>query len=347
MITIPIVSGQPYWWLSNNSRHGFTTDDDVYWPTVTHYIEAKKFEGTQYEDVIRNCPTVLQVKAKTRKRESQCYTTTDTDIEKRNVQIYGRKTVGCSINPRWTLECKKYLQVAIYAKFNAHPRLLYELASTFPKPITFKNAASAIDQKIMHHTITILTRLRIEMYNRINKVKLAKCNQIRDVVIYISKYIAEMEGWDRVYPEMVWDAIYNLDPVQFENVDKTMQTKFAKIAKKDCQLNEYFHATKQRFAEIDPYQKDINLPSLYVTQFVLWAHAKNTTVPSIVTRLYSIITRCKTTRGILNKFKNTTPEIVIPYGSRWYRGRAPPNLSRKITNISDDKIGNDGALSKL
>ncbi len=38
--------------LSNFSRHGFTLDD-VYWKTSEHYFQAKKFEGTEHEQIVR------------------------------------------------------------------------------------------------------------------------------------------------------------------------------------------------------------------------------------------------------------------------------------------------------
>src|SRR5690348_4550142 len=36
---------QPYGCFSNFSRHGISMDD-VWWPTVEHYFQAQKFEGT-------------------------------------------------------------------------------------------------------------------------------------------------------------------------------------------------------------------------------------------------------------------------------------------------------------
>jgi len=45
-----------YGFFSNFSDHGFMLDGH-YWPTSEHYFQAKKFEGTKYEGMIRNAAT--------------------------------------------------------------------------------------------------------------------------------------------------------------------------------------------------------------------------------------------------------------------------------------------------
>ena len=35
-----------------------------------------------------------------------------------------------------------------------------------------------------------------------------KSDEIRNIIIHLSKYISEMEMWDRVFPEMIDDAIF-------------------------------------------------------------------------------------------------------------------------------------------
>jgi len=47
----------PYGCFSNFSRHGFTCDDGKYWRTSEHYFQAKKYEGTEYEKMVRNAET--------------------------------------------------------------------------------------------------------------------------------------------------------------------------------------------------------------------------------------------------------------------------------------------------
>lgn len=51
----------PYGWLSNFSKYGFELDGK-YWPTVEHYFQARKFDGSCYEDQIRRARTPREAK---------------------------------------------------------------------------------------------------------------------------------------------------------------------------------------------------------------------------------------------------------------------------------------------
>lgn len=46
------TAGGDYGGFSNFSRHGFELDGK-YWKTSEHYFQAMKFEGTEYEDKVR------------------------------------------------------------------------------------------------------------------------------------------------------------------------------------------------------------------------------------------------------------------------------------------------------
>lgn len=50
------IETEEYGCFSNFSPHGFKLEGK-YWPTSESYYQAKKFEGTEYEEVIRNCET--------------------------------------------------------------------------------------------------------------------------------------------------------------------------------------------------------------------------------------------------------------------------------------------------
>lgn len=45
-----------YGGFSNFSQHGFELGDK-YWKTSEHYFQAMKFEGTEYEEKVRQAPT--------------------------------------------------------------------------------------------------------------------------------------------------------------------------------------------------------------------------------------------------------------------------------------------------
>lgn len=135
-IIIPKASDKIYGFLCNDSKHGFTEKDGstyIYWPTVTHYVEAKKFEGTQYEHTIRKAGTVTQVRILSREREVRI-TTRDVSncdsIDK--CKIYGNRDTRIYIKPTWEAEMKHHLRTAITAKFKQNTSIYNLLIATSP-----------------------------------------------------------------------------------------------------------------------------------------------------------------------------------------------------------------------
>src|SRR3989344_4781226 len=75
VIWIDSKVNESHYFLSNDSSYGFyenlgsrDTTPMIWWPSVTHYIEAKKFEGTQYETTIRKAKTAARARRLTRER---------------------------------------------------------------------------------------------------------------------------------------------------------------------------------------------------------------------------------------------------------------------------------------
>lgn len=58
----------PYFEFSNFSRYGFELDDK-YWKTSEHYFQAMKFEGTEYEEKVRQSRTPKEAAALGRRRD--------------------------------------------------------------------------------------------------------------------------------------------------------------------------------------------------------------------------------------------------------------------------------------
>lgn len=180
------ITSSKYKCLSNDSNYGFI-EGEIYWPTITHYIEAKKFEGTKYEEDIRLSKTVNQVKRKTQRRNIIVNrpmfidggTSKDSDeftqTYLRKETVYGKKNMGFKIKPNWLRECKNLLQYAITAKFNQHAQLFQILLLTYPNKIVSKKNHSTQPNKdnlklanyINNLTILILIKLRD---NKIHKL---------------------------------------------------------------------------------------------------------------------------------------------------------------------------------
>ncbi len=59
---------EDYGCFSNFSRHGFELDGK-YWKTSEHYFQAMKFEGTEYEDKVREARSPKQAATLGRRRD--------------------------------------------------------------------------------------------------------------------------------------------------------------------------------------------------------------------------------------------------------------------------------------
>src|SRR5580698_873597 len=216
--------------LSNNSLYGFTLDD-FYWPSVTHYIEAKKFEGTHYEEVIRKSKTSLLVQKKTRGRNIIVVKKESLNgIELLNYEkekFYGTRKDGYKIKEDWDGIKITLLKQAITLKFEQHKILQKLLLSTS----YYKLDCSTMNQDklICISTSKILMKIRdrlllsemnsllvtsnsIKLQTGTNKKDLSEqfliyqpCMDIIIVLIQLSKYISKIEKWDKVYPEMIED----------------------------------------------------------------------------------------------------------------------------------------------
>ncbi len=354
-IKIPTNSRQPNWYLSNDSKYGFI-ESDVYWPTVTHFLEAKKFEGTQYEEIIRNTVTVLQAKKKTRERDA-CVEVNDiperfelprfsnagTNV-KREV-IYGKKNLGFKIKPSWQKECVKHIRTAITSKFTHNPKILKILLSTYPKPIKCD-----LNDKIMQYTANILMIVRAIKLRQINEqtkkqnIKTIKqvsdilnseqCSNIRLTLMYVSKYISQMEGWDRVFPEMILDAVFNISPkLEFKKTNKRLT-----LPSLTSEVGTYVTDTRKCFIHIDRSQKETDVPSKKIVQFIMWCIASEERFYKIMQKIKRFTSMFKElglpspemsieTKMIMKGLDKITPEIIIPPGRRWYRNNQPPKIT--------------------
>jgi predicted NAD-dependent protein-ADP-ribosyltransferase YbiA (DUF1768 family) len=160
-IVIPKASDKVYGYLSNDSKYGFTEKDGntyIYWPTVTHYIEAKKFEGTQYEHIIRKARTVTQVKVLSREREIRITTRDISNYDSINTyKVYGNKNVRVQTKPSWESDLDYHLRIAIRAKFKQNTSIYNALVSTIPLII---DGGGSKNNNINDVTANILMEIR-------------------------------------------------------------------------------------------------------------------------------------------------------------------------------------------
>ena len=78
-----------YLFLNNDFICNFNDENGGIWKSVTHYISAKKFEGTQYEEEIKNCKTGIVAKLKAKEINYPYITFTSKGIVTRDNKIVG------------------------------------------------------------------------------------------------------------------------------------------------------------------------------------------------------------------------------------------------------------------
>lgn len=337
-----------YGYLSNDSPHSFVDERNIVWPTVTHYIEAKKFKGTQYEDEIRKSKTPLQAKRKTRERHMIiAYTKGDTfEIESR--KVVGNKKYGISRNNtnNYNKTLEENIYTALKLKFNQHPKLLDKLVSTKTSKIIGNNNIFNTPNNIIN-TITANNLMKIRD-ERISTLKVISRNKrltakdippllllnskvilIRKVLIKIAKYISKMEGWQIIYPEMIEDAIYNIlrrNTSKFKKFKKYKKSYLSNSNSRDKtinsppNLNKFIHRTQHILDKIDPLGEKHQISSTTIAYFVLWCY---------ITGKINVIYR-RSIRYDRHDISKAKPSIVIPPGIRSYRKLLPPKYDNII-----------------
>ena len=318
-----------YHFLSNDSTYGFYENVDansrVWWPSVTHYIEAKKFEGTQYETAIRNAKTAVQARRLTRERSIIISSMPDgnnfTSIEKRKLYGFGTsRSLNMNI-PRKDLDQRLIidLKYALKHKFKTYPKLKNMLIKTYPillesaddnvtalvlmeMRLAYKNSSASNSEQPRE----IIKDLSEKAANSVTA-----CN-IRAVIIKTALYISKMEGLDRVFPEMIEDSIYIISPKAKKYSKKWIRKNLNDEAERPI-LAKYIQDTRKLFSQLDSYQKDTDAPSIKISQFIMWC---------VCTKrgLGKSLRRFKDKNGkILENLDNVKPQIIIPPGKRWYR----------------------------
>ena len=153
--------------MSSESRHSFIIDEKR-WPTVEHYVQAKRFQGTLYEDELRKAPNVFQLHRMVKGRKIR---KTDSSGELVGSEtVYGKKRYHSRRD--WDDVKDDILEEAMQAKFDQNPRLQERLKET--------GSAMLVDEKDIR-TGPILEAIRTEIdISEIPKVQTKKI-KLRDI----------------------------------------------------------------------------------------------------------------------------------------------------------------------
>jgi predicted NAD-dependent protein-ADP-ribosyltransferase YbiA (DUF1768 family) len=310
--------------LSNESKHGFILEDKR-WMTVEHYIQAKKFEGTHYEEEIRLSPTVFQVKRLTKVKD-EIFIGDNGKLNRR--PVYGRNG-EYRIRKDWSIEIQnRFLEEGVRAKFTQNKYLSKRLIDT--------RTSKLLDEKnkligpILEKIRKELTKNNIESsFRKTNSPSLFQSDKIKDLkfhklppqeknfvigIITIAKRISVMEGWDKIFKEMVEDVVYMLTSNKseikdiFDYINFFYKIDWTNLYRDMPNTYEIIHEIQEIFKETDKSQG--SQKSITIVSILIWVTMAATKEQK--KDIYSKIKKCKTLH------------ISIPKVQRLYRQQKPP-----------------------
>jgi len=209
-IIVTNATNRKYGFMSNSSRYEFELGGKR-WPTVEHYVLAKKFEGTRFEDVIRKSPTVYQARILARGKVS-------ISNGERVDRSYGNEG-EYRIKSDWKYNRTKLMKRAIDAKFSQNPRLMERLIKTWGYNILVNGEPETgnllVEVRDSH------SKLASQKNGKLKSVKRQKDfpkdvmtivdKKIIKAVIDLGVEISKYTGWDgRINDIVLTDALDNL-----------------------------------------------------------------------------------------------------------------------------------------
>nr|QBK85955.1 MAG: NADAR domain protein [Marseillevirus LCMAC101] len=299
--------------LSNSSNYPFTLEDRI-WSTVDHYAYAKRFEGTQLEDIIREAPTVFQAK-KLATRYKYVFDTDPLTEKKIKVKGYGQQ-YQYRIRDDWKEMEGQILQDGIKAKFAKRSALKKKLLETRPA-ILIDSTNPLVGP--------ILEKIRKDIQFRdlpFTEIK-GENKKIFLSLIYLTAKISKLEGWDKVYKEMVEDAVYTLTNEEIGHEVINVHQVYSQKRKERCIPN---------YKKIlDGIQKQLPVKMSFqtgsseiLTSFFAW---KENFASS-------------SDKSVLNEqLKDVkTIKISLRPGRRWYRDQVPPKMKKVKSKKKRKKV---------
>ena len=304
-------------YLGNDSLYPIVISELSY-GSVTHYVESKKYEGTVYEEEIRLCKCISQVKMKVRER-----TRVQIDMSTNTLnysRVSGNKEIRISTTNSLDKQTRNNIRTAILAKFNQYPILKKKLLETYPKKIitslSSRNTCKfSVD--VEKYSLEVIVELRESLVNpeskgvRSLRFRNAEIPLVITVVSDISKRVASMENWDSLFPEMVSDAAI----IIYSPYQKGRQL-FPKEIPDTPYSNHLYDMINTALIILFPKQTSLEGPVRELQRFISWCCITKTLeiVHNRCEKYYDIY---KGNQKLLKKIKN----IKLVKGERVYRNK--------------------------
>lgn len=261
--------------LSNESKHPIILEDKK-WPSVEHYLQSKKFEGTSLENEIRLAPSVFIAKNLSSPKYRVYY-----DKDKgRLIEIsYGNINQDYRIRDDWENVKEDFLRKAIYAKFDQNPQLQEKLLET--RNVHFINLDNPLLGPILEEYRTYLrekikgkSSVNYDYFKDIEKVDMSLVHNIEKILSSISK----LERWNKkINQEMIEDLILIIIPKKLKNNVFSYIKNFCKIDSK--LIYQHLPKTNKFIVETEFFltkklikntEEEIEIFSLLIVSLVKW-----------------------------------------------------------------------------
>lgn len=304
--------------LSNESKHPIILEDKK-WPSVEHYLQSKKFEGTLLEDEIRLAPSVFIAKNLSSPKYRIYYENKNRIVE----SSYGTINQNYFIRDDWEDVEEEFLKKAVYAKFDQHPHLQEKLLET--RNVKFINLDNPLLGPILEeyrHTLREKIKgrstLNYNFFKDIEKVDISIVHNIEKILLSISK----LERWNKkINQEMIEDLILIIIPKKLKNNVFSYIRNFCKIDSKIIyqrlpKTNKFIVETEFFLTKklIKNTEEEIEIFSLLIVSLVKWILLETTEKD-----------RKMIYENIL-KFSEHPENINIPKIKRDYR-KNPPDVT--------------------
>jgi N-glycosidase YbiA len=327
--------------MSNASNFPVTIEGKR-WPTAEHYISAKMFEGTMYEEKIRQASTVAQVRRMIRPRFILVRDEEGMMVKR---QGYGTaKDEYYHMRQDWNNVRTKIYQKAIKTKFSQHPSLISKLLETGDSEIIDNSdkLVGPILEKIRkdHQTKkpSPVVSHHYVLKDLPNSHKII--DRIIEYIIKIIRCIAILEGWGniKIFPPMIDDAIDNilakigtLQKQKFSDFEKNIfkkqwskiYIKYPRFERKIKEIENIIHSSFPRKSFEIP-ENEWNVAIFRLSLFIWWISFLDKPLT------LKIISICKR----LSRKK----DIILGEGWREYRSSPPKPYIKKRRNVHNLKL---------
>lgn len=279
--------------LCNESKHSFLLEDR-YYPTVEHYILSKKFEGSPWEEHIRQAPTVFLAKfyATPRKVSSR------TPKGKRMIEdVYGDGKNRYAHRLGWNSEIQKeLLKKAITAKFEQNKELQDKLLET--RNIRLIHSADPLIGEVLEEYRTLLHKKKLKiqtdeeqflgLMRDLSRKDVGPAKEFSNVLIqWISDIALHFESTS-ITKEIIEDVILILTPSAKVTFCMEYVHRFSKVAPKDLyQRLPYMNAVVTHIEDTTAvyHLKDFGKFVPYIYSYVKWVWMESGEKDSILQKV--------------------------------------------------------------